>query len=79
MVKTAPLSDNTHRLLKTAQKTLGERYGIDMPITNIIDNTLPLDSNKIVEAVVGRMKMKMNDVSIIENRSQNIKNGIHIL
>jgi hypothetical protein len=41
MVKTTPLSEDTHKLLKDIQITLRERYDISMSIQDIVTHILP--------------------------------------
>ncbi len=41
MVKTTPLSEDTHKLLKDIQTTLRDRYDISMSIQDIVTHLLP--------------------------------------
>lgn len=41
MVKTTPLSEDTHKLLKDIQTNLRNRYDINMSIQDIVTHILP--------------------------------------
>ena len=61
MVKTTPLTEDTHKNLKTIQSMLKEGYNIDMTFTDIITYIVP-DPKRSVEIILDK---------IIEKREKN--------
>lgn len=61
MVKTTPLTDDTHKDLKMVQSILKEEYNIDMTFTDIIAYIIP-DAKRSVEIILDEI-MKKREMS----------------
>lgn len=57
MVKTTPLTEDTHNILKTIKSILKEQYNIDMTFTDIIAYMIT-DAEQSVEIILDKIVEK---------------------
>lgn len=72
MVKTTPLNDDTHTLLKDVQKTLRKRYSISMSIRDIVAHIIPNHEESVKKIINDLRNIKIDEhFKIDENNLKN--------